>query len=125
MARKLAVALSVLSLAGCANLDRPDASNLAAYCTAENGFRLGPQARAYFGVCPKDTESAFLAGLARGRALRPPTPQAFPFYAQMEALEKQLLAAPAEADREPIRARLREVEWWAMEILRNPGSMMN
>ena len=122
MARKLAVVLSVLSLAGCASLDRPDGSNLAAYCTPENAFRIGPQARAYFGVCPKDTESAFLAGLARGRALRPPTPQAFPFYAQMEDLEKQLLAAPAEADREQIRVRLREVEWWAMEILRNPGT---
>ncbi len=112
-------------LAGCATLDSTNPSNLAAYCTAENAFRLGAQGRAYFGVCPKDAESAFLAALARGRALRPPTPQAFPYYAQIEELERQLMAAASDPERRRLRERLSEAEWWAMEILRNPGSPMS
>lgn len=65
--------LAVLVLSGCAGLAGPDPSNLAAYCTPENAFRLGSESRAYFGVCPKETESAFLAGLERGRSFRPNT----------------------------------------------------
>ncbi|HEX2198424.1 MAG TPA: DUF2799 domain-containing protein, partial [Burkholderiales bacterium] len=97
-------------------------SNLAAYCTAENGYRLGAQGRAYFGVCPKEAEGPFLSGLARGRRLLPPTPQALPFYVEIEAVEKQLREATSDAERRPLRERLERAEWWAMEILRNPGS---
>jgi hypothetical protein len=114
-----------MSLAGCAGLQGADTSNLAAYCTAENGYRLGSQMRAYYGVCPKETESRFLAGLQRGRAIRPSPPQAWPYFVQMEELEKQLLAAGSEADRERVRARLREAEQWAIHIVNDPGTYSN
>ena len=122
MPRRFALLFLMTGLTACATLDSPDPSNLAAYCTAGNAFRLGAQGRAYFGVCPKEAEGAFLAGLARGRELLPPTPQAFPYYAQIEELEKQLMAATSDAERQPLRERLSRAEWWAMEILRNPGS---
>lgn len=122
MARKLAVVFSVLSLAGCAGLDGPDASNVVAYCTPENAYRLGSQSKAYFGVCPKASESAFLAGLQRGRAVRPNPPQAYPYFQRMEETEKLLLAAGTEAEREPLRARLRDAEWWAIHIVNTPGT---
>jgi|SRR5687767_12765068 hypothetical protein len=122
MSRRYASIVLMAGLAGCAALDSSNPSNLAAYCTAENAFRLGAQGRAYFGVCPKESESAFLAGLARGRELLPPTPQAYPYYVEIEELEKQLLAATSDAQRQQLRERLSRAEWWAMEILRNPGS---
>lgn len=122
MTRKTAIALSVISLAGCATLEGPETSNLAAYCTAENAYRLGSQSKAYFGVCPKSTESAFLAGLQRGRALRPNPPQAQPYFAQMEALEKQLLASSSDTDRQAIAARLKDAEFWAVHIVNSPGT---
>lgn len=122
MSPRLALIVSALSLAGCAGLQGPDPSNVAAYCTAENAFRLGSQARAYLGVCPKESEGAFLAGLQRGRALVPPTPQAQPFLAQMSETEKALLAAGSDAERERLRTRLRELEWWAIHLINSPGS---
>jgi hypothetical protein len=122
MLRTSLLAFLTIGFAGCAGLDSREPSNLAAYCTAQSGYRLGAQGRAYFGVCPKEAEGAFLAGLARGRELLPPTPQAFPFYAEMEAVEKQMREATSEAERQPLRARLERAEWWAMEMLRNPGS---
>ncbi|MGH8670148.1 MAG: DUF2799 domain-containing protein [Burkholderiales bacterium] len=121
MSPRLAILVCAWSLAGCAGL-QPDPSNTAAYCTADNAFRLGSQARAYFGVCPKESESAFLAGLQRGRALVPPTPQAQPFLAQMTEVEKQLIAAGSEAERQRLRARLADLEWWAIHIINSPGS---
>jgi hypothetical protein len=124
MTRKLAFLLPLV-LAACATLDEPTPSNLAQYCTAENAYRLGSQSKAYFGVCPKETESAFLAGLQRGRAVRPSTPQAWPFQEKMAQLERQLLAAGSDAERERIRAGLRDAEWWSIHIINNPGSQMN
>lgn len=109
-------------LVGCATLDRPTASNLAAYCTPENAYRLGSQSRAYFGDCPKESEAAFLAGLERGRGYRANPPQALPYYLRMEETEKQLLAAAAEAERNRLRERLREIEWWAIHIVTSPGT---
>lgn len=117
-----ALAALAASLAGCASLQGPDPSNLAAYCTADNAYRLGSQSKAYFGVCPKETESAFLAGLQRGRALRPNPPQAWPYFQQMEELEKQLLAAPSDAERERLRERLRTAEFWAVHIVNSPAT---
>lgn len=122
MSPRLAVIVSALSLASCGTLQGPDPSNLGAYCTPENAYRLGSQARAYLGVCPKQTESAFLAGLQRGRALVPPVPQAQPFLYQMGEAEQQLLAAGSEADRERLRTRLRDLEWWAIHLINSPGS---
>jgi hypothetical protein len=122
MSPRLALIASALSLAGCAVLQGPDPSNATAYCTAENAFRVGSQARAYLGTCPKQSEGAFLAGLQRGRALVPPTPQAQPFLAQMTELEKQLVAAGSDSERERLRERLRDAEWWAVHIINNPGS---
>jgi hypothetical protein len=121
MTAKAALAVTASLLAGCA-ITQPEPSNLSAYCTAENAFRLGSQARAYLGVCPKETEAAFLAGLQRGRALVPPTPQAQPYIAQMTELERQLLAASSEGERERIRERLRDAEWWAVHLINAPGS---
>ena len=125
MSPRFTLIISALSLAGCAGLQGADPSNLAAYCTAENGYRLGSQMRAYYGVCPKETESRFLSGLQRGRAIRPSPPQAWPYFEQMEQLEKQLLAAGSDADRERLRTRLREAEQWAIHIVNDPGSYSN
>jgi hypothetical protein len=121
MSSRAVLAVTASLLAGCA-VTQPDQSNLAAYCTAENAFRLGSQARAYLGVCPKESESAFLAALQRGRALVPPTPQAQPFLAQIGEVEKQLLAASSDAERERLRGRLRDLEWWAIHLINSPGS---
>ena len=125
MTRKLAVIVSLLSLTGCATLEGPETSNLAAYCTAENALRLGTQSKAYLGACPKETESAFLASLQRGRALWPIPPQVWPYYDQMGQLEKQLVAAGTEAEREQLRARLRQAEFWAVHIINSPGTYGN
>jgi hypothetical protein len=123
MAARSVVAL--LLLCGCATLDQPTAANLGAYCTAENAYRLGSQSRAYFGACPKATESAFLSGLQRGRAVRPNPPQAMPYFERMEQLEKQLLAAPTDAERNQVRERLRDAEWWAIHIINNHATYSN
>ena len=117
MKRRLSLALALL--AGCATAD---VSNLAAYCTPENAFLLGTQSRAYFGVCPKETEAAFLAGLERGRAYRPNTPSVYPYIEQMRTLERQLVATSSDAERQPLRARLTDVEWWAIHLMSAPGS---
>jgi hypothetical protein len=115
----------VFFLAACATLEGPDPSNASAYCTAQNGYRLGSQSKAYFGGCPQATESAFLAGLQRGRAIAPTPPQVMPFYERMDQLEKQLVAATTEAERNQVRARLRDAEWWAIHIVNNQGTYSN
>ena len=69
-----------------------------------------------FVVCPKETEGAFLAGLEKGRGYRPNPPQAWPYYERMSQLEKQIIATPSEAAREPLKVQLREAEWWAIHI---------
>jgi hypothetical protein len=112
-------------LAACATIEGPGSSNLSAYCTPQNAFRLGSQSKAYFGGCPKETEAAFLAGLERGRTLRPAPPQVWPYYERMRQLEKQLVAANSEAERNTLRERLREAEWWAVHIINAPGTYSN
>ena len=114
-------ALGIALLAGCALLEQPDASNLAEYCTPENGVRVGAAGRAYFGGCPKQSESAFLAGLARGRGLAS-TPAVWPYYEQMQQTESTLVAAATDAERERLRGQLRELESWSVRILNSPGS---
>ena len=125
MMRKLVVTLSLLSLAGCAAIERPDPSNTAAYCSPENAFRLGTESRAYFGGCPKESESAFLSALDRGRLLWPVAPQVWPYYSQMSQLEKQLVATSDEAQRQRLRAQLAEAEWWAIHLYNNAGTYQN
>ena len=122
MSSRPVFAASALLLAGCAGMSQPDPSNVTAYCTEQNGYRLGSQMRAYYGNCPKEPEAAFLAGLQRGRAVRPSTPAAEPYFRQMDELEKQLRAATSEAEREPLRVRLRQAETWAIHIVNDPGS---
>jgi hypothetical protein len=122
MARMRVLPIAVALFSGCATLDHPDPSNLAAYCAPENAYRLGSQSRAYFGVCPKESEAGFLAGLERGRGYRANPPQALPYYQRMEETEKQLLAAASDAERERLRERLREIEWWTIHIVTNPSS---
>jgi hypothetical protein len=112
--------ITVFLLAGCAGTRELTASN----CTAANGYRLGTQNRAYLGGCPKEAEGAFLAALQRGRALWPKPPQALPYFSQMSELEKQLVAV-SESEREPIRVRLRDVEFWAINLVNHPGGNMN
>jgi uncharacterized protein DUF2799 len=115
--RKLTWIIPVIFLSGCAAFGEPDASNLSAYCTSENGYRLGYQSKAYFGICPKETEGAFLAGLQRGRAYRANPPQALPYYQRMEETEKQLLATASDTDRARLRESLRDIEWWTIHIV--------
>jgi uncharacterized protein DUF2799 len=116
------LALALIFLSGCGTIDHPDGSNLAAYCNPENAFRLGSQSRAYYGECPKEMEAAFLAGLERGRALRPNTPQALPYFQRMQDTERQIVAARSDAEREPLRAQLRDYEWWAIHIVNGPAN---
>jgi len=111
----------VALLSACASFETPDPSNLAAYCTAETGYRVGYQSRAYYGVCPKETEPAFLAGLARGRGYRANPPQALPYFDRMERTEKQLLAASG-AERERLREQLRQIEQGTLYIVNDPAS---
>ena len=119
MRRELFLSLACAFISGCAT---PDVSNLAAYCTPENAFQLGAQSRAYFGVCPKETEAAFLAGLERGRGYRPNTPSVYPYIERMRETEKQLVAAGSEPERAQLRARLSDLEWWAIHLMSSPGS---
>jgi len=125
MTRKLAWLLPVTLAAACATLKNPDSSQLSTYCTAETGYRVGYLSRAYYGVCPKETEAAFLAGLQRGRGYRLNPPQVQPYYERMEQTEKQLLAASTEAERAQLRGHLRDIEWWAIHIINDPGTYMS
>ena len=109
--------IPVITLSGCAAFSEPDPTNLATYCTAETGYRAGYLSKAYPGVCPKETEPAFLSGLQRGRGYRANPPQALPYYERMEQLEKQLLATTSEADRQRIRVQLADVEWQTIHII--------
>jgi hypothetical protein len=124
MVRSLAVLLPFVALAGCA-IDRPTSANLAQYCSPDNAYLLGSQSRAYLGVCPKESEAQFVQGLARGRAVRPSTPAVEPYYQQIGQTEQRLLAASSEAEREPLRARLRDLEWWAIHLLNNKSTSMD
>ena len=118
MRAPLAVGLLV---AGCATATT-DTSNLGAYCTPENAYRLGSQSRAYFGVCPKESEARFLEGLARGRQVRPSAPQVEPYYQKMSQTEQQLLASTSEPERERLRAQLRDLEWWSVHLINNKAT---
>jgi len=119
---KLVWFIPVIALSGCAAFTDPDPTNLATYCTAETGYRAGYLSKAYLGVCPKETEGAFLSGLQRGRGYRANPPQALPYYERMDQLEKQLLASASDADRERIRVQLRDVEWQAVHIINSWGT---
>jgi hypothetical protein len=125
MTRGLALLLPVTLAAACATLKDPDASQVSTYCTAATGYRVGYLSKAYYGVCPKETEAAFLAGLQRGRGYRANPPQVQPYYERMEQTEKQLLAAPSEAERTRLKAQLRDIEWWAIHIINDPGTYMS
>lgn len=120
--RKAFLAVPVFLLAGCAAFTNPDSSNVGSYCTAETGYRVGYLSKAYFGVCPKETEGAFLAGLQRGRGYRISPPQVLPYYERMEQTEKLLMAANSEPEREKLRTQLRDIEWWAIHIITAPGT---
>jgi hypothetical protein len=119
---RLTWTVTVVLLSACAGLETPDPSNLTTYCTAETGYRVGYLSRAYYGVCPKETEGAFLSGLQRGRGYRANPPQALPYFERMEQTEKQLLAATSNADRERLRAQLRQVEQMTLHIVNDPAS---
>ena len=119
---KTLLALPVVLLAGCAGFSNPDPTSVGTYCTAETGYRVGYLSKAYFGVCPKETEGAFLAGLQRGRGFRANPPQVLPYYERMEQTEKLLMAANSEPEREKLRSQLREIEWWAIHIITAPGT---
>lgn len=122
MKLKSALLLSSLVLTGCSALQRPASSDVAAYCTPENAFRLGSESRAYFGNCPKEREGAFLAALERGRGYQPPTPSVYPYMQQIRATEKDIVSASSEADRDRLRVKLTELEWWAVHLMTSPGS---
>ena len=120
--RKVTWSLPVIVLSGCATFSEPDPTNLATYCTAETGYRVGYLSRAYYGGCSKETEAAFLSGLQRGRGYRANPPQALPYYERMEQLEKQLLGTTSEPDRQRLRVQLADVEWQAVHIINSYGT---
>jgi len=113
---KLIWCIPFILLSGCATLKNPDPANVATYCTPESGYRVGYLSRAYYGTCPKETESTVYAAVQKGRGFRANPPQALPYYERMDQLEKQLLAS-ADTDREPIRVQLRDVEWQTLHIV--------
>jgi hypothetical protein len=114
--------LACLLLAACATIDSPAGGKVAQYCSAENAYRLGSQARVYLGGCPKESEPQFLAGLQRGRQVRPWAPALEPYYARIELAERELITAASEPERERVRARLRDLEWWALHLLHNKAT---
>jgi hypothetical protein len=118
---RLVRTVPLVLLSACASLESPDPTNLATYCTAETGYRVGYQSRAYYGVCPQETEPAFLAGLKRGRGYRANPPQALPYFDRMERTEKQLLATSG-AERERLREQLRQTEQMTLHIVNDPAS---
>src|SRR5262245_62218645 len=118
---KLAWCIPVITLSGCASFTDPDPTNLATYGTSETGYRVGYLSRAYYGVCPKESEAAFLSGLQRGRGYRANPPQALPYYERMEQTEKQLLAASG-AERERLASQLRQIEQMTIHIVNDPAS---
>lgn len=109
-------------VAGCATIDTPTRANLDQYCTRDNGYRLGSQSRAYLGGCPKEREAQFLEGLARGREIRPWAPAVEPYYQQIGVTEQRLLASSSESEREGLRSRLRDLEWWAIHLINNKAT---
>ena len=119
---KLTWTIPFIFLSGCAAFTNPDPTNLATYCTPDTAFRVGYLSRAYYGVCPKESEGAFLASLQRGRGYRAEPPQVWPYYQRMEQTEKQLLASNSQADRERLKVQLAEAEWWAIHIVTCPCS---
>jgi len=120
--RALVVLVPLVALAACA-IDQPTSANLAQYCSPENAYLLGSQSRVYLGVCPKESEAQFLKGLAQGRGVRPTKPQVEPYYRQIDDMERQLLAASSEAERAPLRTRLRDLEWWSLHLLNNKDGL--
>ena len=121
MQMKCARLIPLTLLSACATLSDPDPTNLATYCTSETGYRVGYLSRAYYGGCSKETEAAFLSGLQRGRGYRANPPQALPYYERMEQTEKQLRAASG-AERERLRAQLREIEQMTIHIVNDPAT---
>lgn len=119
---KLSWTLPFIFLSGCAAFTNPDPANLGTYCTADTGYRVGYLSKAYYGVCPRETEGAFLSGLQRGRGYRANPPQALPYYERMEQTEKQLLATTSQGDRERLKVQLADAEWWAIHIATCPCS---
>jgi hypothetical protein len=111
-----------LFLSGCATFTDPDPTNLATYCTPETGYRVGYLSKAYYGVCPKETEGGFLSGLELGRGLRPSPPAAWPYFDRMERTEREIRAAGSDAQRADLRERLREIEWQTVHIVNDPAS---
>jgi uncharacterized protein DUF2799 len=111
----------MVAVCGCAAFTNPDPTNLATYCTEATGYRVGYLSMAYYGVCPKETEAAFLKGLQRGRLYAANPPQALPYYERMEQTEKQLRAASG-AERERLSAQLREIDAQLIRIVNDPGS---
>jgi hypothetical protein len=124
MKRALALLFPVV-LAACASVSKPTPENLARYCTSQNAYLLGSQGFAYYGNCPKESEPQFLQGLARGREYRLRTPVVEPYYERIAQTEQQILAASSDTDREALRVRLRELEWWAIHLLYNNGTYMS
>jgi hypothetical protein len=110
-----------LVLAGCAAFERPDPSNVQAYCTVRNGEQLGVEGRAYYGGCPKASEGELLAGLERGRGLAW-TPALWSYQEQMRQTERELIASSSDSERSQLRTRLRDLESWSIHILNSPGT---
>ena len=109
--------LLTLALPGCVAFQQPEPSNPQAYCTTENGVQIGVEGRAYYGGCPKESEGALIAGLERGRAIGW-NPWVWWYDEQLRQTEGQLMAAATDAERAQTRARLYELEFWAIRIRR-------
>jgi len=109
--------LLVPALAGCAALRHPEPSDPLAYCTSRNGVQIGVEGRAYYGGCPKESEAALLAGIERGRAIGW-TPWVWWYDEQLRLTESELVQARSDAERAQLRARLHELEFWAIRIRR-------
>lgn len=97
-------------------------AGLARYCTPENAYQHGALGDAYLVVCPKESEAQFIAALARGRLLRPFTPDLYAFYVAMDEGERALAAATTDAERARLRGRLMEQEWWIRHLMNRPGT---
>lgn len=80
------------------------------FCTPEQGARWGREGRAYANSCPVQLEPGFLGPYQAGRRLHEAETQIEHLHREQDRLQRQLEKARENAQREPLRRQLRELD---------------